>query len=178
MKAIILSVIIILLSLLFAYPLHYLMITKNQLFVLYLAVLPFILCGIGFLIDDFSNYLDKQIKKHNNKKVFITSVTAIAAVNPEGFTINSNNMEPETAGYCVALAETQNSFNREGLARVYDVISSGRANAVGGWLDRESGLYYYDAVVVLQDREKAIELGRLNNQLAIFDLNNMEEIRL
>lgn len=113
-----------------------------------------------------------------NKDLFISAVAAIAAVNPEGFTVNSKSMEPEKSGYCVALTETQNSFNREGLARVYDVISSGRANAVGGWLDSESGLYYYDAVVVLQDRAKAIELGRLNNQLAIFDLNKMEEIRL
>lgn len=85
-----------------------------------------------------------------NKDLFISVVSAIAAVNPEGFTV----------------------------ARVYDVISFGRANAVGGWLDSESGLYYYDAVVVLQDREKAIEVGRLNDQLAIFDLNTMEEIRL
>ena len=84
-----------------------------------------------------------------NKDLFISAVAAIAAVNPEGFTVNSKSMEPETAGYCVALSETQNSFNKEGLARVYDVISSGRANAVGGWLDSESGLYYYDAVVVL-----------------------------
>lgn len=113
-----------------------------------------------------------------NKDLFISSVAAIAAVNPEGFTVNYKSMELEKAGYCVALAETQNSFNREGLARVYDVINSGRANAVGGWLDTESGLFYYDAVVVLQDRAKAIELGRLNNQLAIFDLNKMEEIRL
>lgn len=118
---------------------------------------------------------NRNLKK---KDLFITAVAAIAAVNPEGFTINSKSMTPETAGYCVALAETQNSFNNEGLARVYDVVSSGRANAVGGWLDSESGLYYYDAVVVLQDRTKAIELGRLNKQLAIFDLNNMEEIRL
>lgn len=116
--------------------------------------------------------------KQSKKDLFISAVAAIAAVNPEGFTVNSEYMTPETAGYCVALAETQNSFNNEGLARVYDVINSGRANAVGGWLDSESGLYYYDAVVVLQDREKAIELGRLNNQLAIFDLNNMQEIRL
>lgn len=113
-----------------------------------------------------------------NKDLFISAVAAIAAVNPEGFTVSFENLDPQTSGYCVALAETQNSFNVEGLERVFDVISAGRANAVGGWLDTESGLYYYDAVVVLQDRAKAIELGRLNNQLAIFDLNNMQEIRL
>lgn len=178
MKTIILSLVIIVSSLLLAYPLYYLFSQQSKLYLLYLVILPFICCFSSYFIEKLGSCLDRIIEKNNNKKVFITSVAAIAAVNPEGFTVNSKSMEPEKAGYCVALAETQNSFNREGLARVYDVISSGRANAVGGWLDSESGLYYYDAVVVLQDRAKAIELGRLNNQLAIFDLNKMEEIRL
>lgn len=177
MKTLISSIIIATVSL-FVASVPFFFINEGKFFGLYSAVWPFIVSGIAFCLTEIENYLTECIKRYNNKKLFISSVAAIAAVNPEGFTVNSENMTPETAGYCVALAETQNSFNKKGLARVYDVISSGRANAVGGWLDSESGLYYYDAVVVLQDREKAIELGRLNNQLAIFDLNNMEEIRL
>lgn len=85
-----------------------------------------------------------------------------------------------TSGYCVALAATQNSHGPEGLARVIELIESGttRAEYVGGWLDQESGLYYYDATVVVDNLAEAIELGRLNGQIAIFCLDTMEEIRL
>lgn len=177
MKTFISSLVVASFSVLLA-SIPFFFIYSGKFFGLYFAVWPFVVCGFAFCIDELVIYFADRIKKYNNKKTFISSVAAIAAVNPEGFTINSKDMTPETAGYCVALAETQNSFNNEGLARVYEVIRSGRANAVGGWLDSESGLYYYDAVVVLQDREKAVELGRLNNQLAIFDLNNMKEVRL
>ena len=85
-----------------------------------------------------------------------------------------------SSGYCVALAATQNSHGAEGLARVLDLIQSGttRAEYVGGWLDHETGLYYYDATIVVPTLADAIELGRLNNQIAIFCLDTMEEIRL
>ena len=120
------------------------------------------------------------------KNLIISSVAAIAAFNPEGFTVNAANLQPVTTGYAVALKRTQNSFGAEGLAKVANVIEelqgtsemNGRTLAFGGWCDSESGLYYYDATVIFQDREKAIEAGRANEQLAIFDLANLKEIRL
>ena len=124
------------------------------------------------------------------KNLVISSVAAMAALNPEGFTVNAANLQPVTTGYAVALKHTQNSFGAEGLAKVVDYITGfeefvnrfhlnveGRL-AYGGWYDSESGLYYYDATVIYQDREKAIEAGRVNEQIAIFDLANLEEIRL
>ena len=120
------------------------------------------------------------------KKLVISSVAAIAAINPDGFTVNAATLQPVTSGYAVALKRTQNSFGAEGLAKVANVIEelqasgnlNGRILAFGGWYDSESGLYYYDATVIYQDREKAIEAGRANEQIAIFDLSNLEEIRL
>ena len=114
------------------------------------------------------------------KNLVISSVAAIAAINPEGFTVNV------TTGYAVALKRTQNSFGAEGLAKVANVIEelqasgnlNGRTFAFGGWYDSESGLYYYDATVIFADRAEAIEAGRANEQIAIFDLANLEEIRL
>ena len=84
------------------------------------------------------------------------------------------------------MKQTQNSFGTEGLAKVANTIEelqdsgnlNGRILAFGGWYDSESGLFYYDATVIYQDREKAIEAGRANEQIAIFDLSNLEEIRL
>ena len=120
------------------------------------------------------------------KNLVISSVAAIAALNPDGFTVNAENLQPVKSGYAVALKKTQNSFGTDGLSKVANVIAklqnsgnlNGRTLAFGGWYDSESGLYYYDATVIYQDREEAIEAGRANEQIAIFDLENLKEIRL
>lgn len=105
---------------------------------------------------------------------------AVAAANPEGFTVNAFTGETPVSGYCVALQETQNSFNNEGLQNVLRVIESGKTRAafVGGWLDRETGLYYYDATIVTDSLKDALTLARANKQIAIFCLDTFEEIRL
>ena len=102
------------------------------------------------------------------KNLVISSVAAIAALNPEGFTVNAATLQPVTTGYAVALKRTQNSFGAEGLAKVANVIEelqatsemNGRTLAYGGWYDSESGLYYYDATVIFENRAEAIEAGR------------------
>lgn len=120
------------------------------------------------------------------KNLVISSIVAFATLNPEGFTVNAATLQPVTTGFAVALKRTQNSFGAEGLAKVANVIEelqasgnlNGRTLAFGGWYDSESGLYYYDATVIFQDRAEAIEAGRVNEQIAIFDLGKLEEIRL
>lgn len=121
------------------------------------------------------------------KNLIISALAAIAAQNPEGYTVNAATLQPMTSGYAVALAVTQDSFGAEGLAKVVDVIAKmqnqGEASrfdglAFGGWYDSKSGRYYYDATVIVKDRTEALELARVNGQLAIFDLDNLEEIRL
>lgn len=109
-----------------------------------------------------------------------TTLSMIAAANPAGFTYNVYNNGMQTSGYAVALACTQNSHGADGLESVINVVTSGTTGAtcVGGWLDSETGLYYYDATVIFTDRETAIAFGRMQKQIAIFDLNTMEEIRL
>lgn len=124
------------------------------------------------------------------KNSVIAKVAAIAALNPSGFTVGAATLQPVTTGFAVAMKQTQNSFGPEGLAKVANTIEELQAGAAkiglnidgrlafGGWYDSESGLYYYDATVIYQDRKKAIEAGRANEQIAIFDLSNLEEIRL
>lgn len=121
------------------------------------------------------------------KNLIISALAAIAAQNPEGYTVNAATLQPMTSGYAVALAVTQDSFGAEGLAKVVDVIAKmqnqGEASrfdslAFGGWYDSKSGRYYYDATVIVKNRTEALELARVNGQLAIFDLDNLEEIRL
>ena len=117
--------------------------------------------------------------KNMNKKTLVTALATIAAANPAGYTVNARTLEPLTSGYAVAVAATQNSFGHEGLQRVIEYANTHEdISAFGGWLDEKSGLYYYDAVIICQDLTDAMELARVNEQIAFFDLNNKKEVRL
>ena len=67
----------------------------------------------------------------------------------------------------------------EGLANVIKYVSEHpEINAFGGWYNSDNNMYYFDATVIVNDLEAAKELGRINKQIAIFDLANLTEIRL
>jgi hypothetical protein len=107
------------------------------------------------------------------------ALMSIANENVSGFTVDSKTLQPIKSGYAVAVAETQNSFNGLGLLSVINhVQKNNNINAFGGWYNSENGKFYFDATIVVEDLETAILLGLRNKQLAIFDLANLEEIRL
>lgn len=109
----------------------------------------------------------------------LLALATIAMNNKEGYTVNAATLQPVKTGYAVAVAETQNSFGIEGLANVVKYVSEHpEINAFGGWYNRENNMYYFDATVIVNDLEAAKDLGRINNQIAIFDLANLAEIRL
>ena len=109
----------------------------------------------------------------------LIALATIAINNKDGFTVNAANLQPVTKGYAVAVADTQNYFGLEGLANVVKYVSDHpEINAFGGWYNTENNMYYFDATVIVNDLEAAKELGRINKQIAIFDLANLEEIRL
>ena len=109
----------------------------------------------------------------------LLALAAIATTNKEGYTVNAATLQPVTTGYAVAVADTQDSFGFEGLANVVKYVSEHpEVNAFGGWYNRENNMYYFDATVIVNNLEDAKELGRINNQIAIFDLANLQEIRL
>lgn len=116
-----------------------------------------------------------------NKKqtTVLAALAAIAINNKEGFTVNAATLQPVTAGYAVAVADTQNSFGFEGLANVVKYVTEHpEVNAFGGWYNSDNNMYYFDATVIVDDLEAAKELGRANKQIAFFDLANLKEIRL
>jgi len=49
---------------------------------------------------------------------------------------------------------------------------------VGGWLDDESGCSYFDSVRIFTDLKEAIQFGRENKQIAIFDITHLKLIKL
>ena len=111
-------------------------------------------------------------------KVLI-ALAAIAMANKNGFTVNAANLQPVTTGYAVAVADTQNSFGFMGLVNVVKYVTEHpEINAFGGWYNSENNMYYFDATVIVDDLATAKELGRINKQIAIFDLANLKEIRL
>lgn len=109
----------------------------------------------------------------------LIALATIAMNNKEGFTVHASNLQPVKTGYAVAVADTQNSFGFAGLANVVKYVEEHpEINAFGGWYNCENDMYYFDATVIVDDLAAAKELGRLNKQIAIFDLENLEEIRL
>ncbi len=114
-----------------------------------------------------------------SKAALYKAVGAIAAANPDGFTVDAETLMPVTKGFAVAVEDTQDSFGTEGLATVVNYVTShSNVNAYGGWLNSDNNQYYYDATVICSTREEAEALAKLNHQIAYFDLENMEEIRL
>lgn len=63
------------------------------------------------------------------KDSVIAKVAAIAALNPSGFTVNAATLQPVTAGYAVAMKQTQNSFGAEGLKNIVSAINDLIVNA-------------------------------------------------
>lgn len=103
----------------------------------------------------------------------LIALATIAINNKDGFTVNAANLQPVTKGYAVAVADTQNSFGLEGLANVVKYVSDHpEFNAFGGWYNSKNNMYYFDATVIVDDLAAALELGRINKQLAIYDLTN------
>ena len=109
----------------------------------------------------------------------LIALAAIAIANKDGFTVNAANLQPVKKGYAVAVAGTQNSFGFSGLTNVVKYVSENpEINAFGGWYNSENNMYYFDATVIVDNLVTAKELGRINKQIAIFDLANLKEIRL
>ena len=110
----------------------------------------------------------------NKKQTAVLIALATLAINKkDGFTVNAETLQPVTRGYAVAIADTQDSFGPEGLANVVKYVSEHpEINAFGGWYNSKNNMYYFDATVIVEDLQKALELGRANKQLAIFDLAN------
>ncbi len=112
-------------------------------------------------------------------KQLIDGVWDYSLINPNGFTLNVETMKPIKYGISVAYRETQDSFGKESLNGVINhALEHGKA--VGGWYDTESNRYYFDSVKIFRNSEidKATEFAKNNDQLAIYDLTNLKEIRI
>lgn len=112
-------------------------------------------------------------------KNLIQRVWEYSQKNPEGFTFNLETESEVKFGIVVAYKETQDHFGKESLESVIShALKHGKV--IGGWLNEENKQYYFDSVKIFKstELEKALEFGKANDQLAIFDLTNLKEIRI
>jgi hypothetical protein len=107
------------------------------------------------------------------------SVWVFSQSRPEGFTLDIRSWQEPKTGISVAYAETQNKHDREDLDFVVNHALTHEGH-IGGWLNSEDGLYYFDSVRLFPEDslEKAKQFGRLNGQDAVYVLSKGKEIRL
>ena len=107
------------------------------------------------------------------------SVWVFSQTHPDGFTLNISTWEMPSEGIAVAYSATQDRHDREGLDFVVSHAQS-HGGYVGGWLDTETGRYYFDSVRVFPEDSltQASQFGRENAQIAIYILSSGKEIRL
>ena len=115
--------------------------------------------------------------KNSSMTDLFKTIKAIAKQNPDGFTVDITTLQKVKKGISVAYLDTQDSFGDEGLKIVLEHAEK-HENKVGGWLNEEDGYFYYDSVNIYLDRNEAIQAGRENKQIAIFDLTTLELIKL
>lgn len=107
-----------------------------------------------------------------SNKVWIFSQT-----HPDGFTIDIRTMTELTEGIAVSYAETQNSHSRDQLDKVIRHALS-HDGFVGGWLNTENNLYYYDSAKLFPENalKDAIKFGKENEQYSVCILSTYTNI--
>jgi hypothetical protein len=113
---------------------------------------------------------------------FATDFVAAAKANG-GATRTLHGNTPQT-GYMVSVP---------GPEKVLKVLTAASVNAftrthaeklsfpgayVGAWLDTTTGLWYLDVSVNVRQRNQALRLGRQWSQLAVWDVENVQEVRV
>lgn len=115
----------------------------------------------------------------NTNEALIEKVWEHSKNNPDGFTLDLETMKPVKFGISVAYLETQNSFDKPGLEKAIKHALKNQ-KVVGGWLNSDDDLYYFDSVKIFENSEldEALEFAKRNKQVVIFDLTNLKEIRV
>jgi hypothetical protein len=109
--------------------------------------------------------------------VLSQKVARIAKQNPQGFTFNIRTRRMVTSGIIAAYHATQDCFGTEGLHKAL-AHAEAHAGIIGGWFNVNNGNFYFDSCNRFTSLAEAIAFGKEQQQIAIFDLDQMKEIRL
>ena len=96
---------------------------------------------------------------------------------PDGFTIHIQTMTVPTEGIAVSYAATQNSHSRDQLDFVVTHALQ-HDGYVGGWLNPENGLYYFDSTKLFPEDqlEEALHFGKENGQTSVYIMSTGTEV--
>ena len=106
-------------------------------------------------------------------------VWAYSQTHPDGFTLDIRTMTEPTEGIAVSYAATENSHSRDQLDMVVSHALQ-HEGYVGGWLNGEDGLYYFDSTKLFpeDDLKGALQFGKENGQYSVFILSTYTDVPL
>jgi len=133
------------------------------------------ICGTASFASCSSN--EDNATEQSNITEIADKVWAFSQAHPDGFTLDIRTMTEPTEGIAVSYAATQNSHSRDQLDKVVSHALQ-HEGYVGGWLNREDGLYYFDSTKLFPENELqgAIQFGKENGQHSIFILSAYTDI--
>ena len=102
-----------------------------------------------------------------------------------GFTWNNKTGQFMTSGYVCAMkgreyvikGQLTEEHLQHYMTKYHDDLQL-ESTCVGAWYNTEDGMTYLDTSLVYDNLEECVEVGRRNNEIAIFCLDTFEEIRL
>lgn len=103
--------------------------------------------------------------KENNGGTYNKEYKTIDA--KKGFMVSLQGYEKK----CKTDEETEKAIKEN-----MEIIKGLDSAYLGAWIDE--GITYIDISVLVENKEDAMELGKINNQLAIYDIENNESIYL
>lgn len=123
-----------------------------------------------------------------NLEIVTDILTAIDTNNGGTIPVVVGQVSP-TSGYAVALEsrELQISFESEFevIENAYAYVDGNKHYAgwypngyLGVWYDIDSNVVFLDVTLVVPEKAQALELGRENKQISIYDFNKKEVIYL
>ena len=98
-----------------------------------------------------------------------------------GFTVSLSKGPVPKKGYVVALGNIFTGREREAYREadsLLKIIKAASPCFLGGWLDKKTGLIYFDIVEIFSNLDEALRIGKELNEIAIFNLETGEEIRI
>ena len=135
-----------------------------------------LLCGTVTLASCSSAEKSKT-EQEDNVAVIADKVWDFSQTHPDGFTLDIRTMTEPAEGIAVSYANTQSSYSRESLKDVV-LHALWHDGIVGGWLNSDDGLYYFDSTRLYPEDKlaDAIQFGRNNGQQSVFILSTATEI--
>jgi len=115
------------------------------------------------------------------KILFKRVLLKYAKQHPQGFTIfidtfKIHELKPDqTIRYAIALT---NNDNKHKVKMLLKGLNKEFKGFIGGWMDKDTNIYYIDLVTVERSLNKALSIAHEYKQKAIYDLWKEKEIKV